>query len=170
MRDSHSLFITHITHLHIAIDIFRVSHLAKGTIVKLEFSWSDGYCLLSSLAPKWSRRCRHMLSVCSGPPPGFWDPNSRNPPRVAYSICVTAHSICVTAILDRPACQVLLSLARLVCPPSWLGQYGHSHVHLHLSISRCQPLRLVIRPSDLSVQASRPSFITRGLSSRHISS
>jgi hypothetical protein len=37
----------------------------------------------------------------------------------------------------RPAGrQVLRAPARLACPPSWLGQHGHSHVHLRLSMSQ----------------------------------
>ena len=140
-------------------------------MVQLEFSWSDGHCASSPVASLRSdltdaATCRPSAS---GPLLGFWGPNPRNPPRVAYSIRFSAtRHVSPSSLTGWPSKSFWASL--------------DSHVrHLDLvntvtpmytcacRCSRCQPLRLVTRPSGPSVQASRPPFTALGLSVRHVS-
>jgi hypothetical protein len=94
-----------------------------------------------SFASTRTPQCRHVPSV---PPrnlrPGFEVQivlrlNPPNSPRVAYSIRVPRNSTHVTTILDRPTTKSSRASTRLACPLSWLGQHGHSPVHLRLSMS-----------------------------------
>jgi hypothetical protein len=81
--------------------------------------------------------CPHLVlrPKTANRPPMVLRPKPLNRPRVAYSIRVPRNSTCVASVLDRPAAQSSRASARVARPPSWLGQHGHSHVHLCLSMS-----------------------------------
>jgi hypothetical protein len=93
-------------------------------------------------------RCRHVPFV---PPrnlrPGF-ETQTRKPATDGFEVQTTkppVSSILHTRPPPLDTChrrprsavrQVLLSPARLACPPSWFGQHSHFHVHLCLSMSQ----------------------------------
>jgi hypothetical protein len=96
--------------------------------------------------PRDDATCRHWFPP--EPNPGFekpqtWKPSTvvlrpkpPNRPRVAYSIC-SPHELDTCHRRPRPLDHQVSSSAsvRLAQPPSWLGQHGHSHVLLHLSMT-----------------------------------
>jgi len=86
---------------------------------------------------------QRTIRFSSEPLPEFWGLNSRNPPPMEPP--KSASNVLHTRPLSLEAChrhprpagrQVLLSSTRLLWPSSWLGQYGHSYVHLHLWMSK----------------------------------
>jgi hypothetical protein len=99
---------------------------------------------------------------------GF-EAQTTKPPRVAYSIRVLRHSTRVTAILDRSAAKS--SRAPLDSHARCLDSVNTVTPMYTCACRypRCQPPRLVTRPSGLSVQASRLPFTTPGPSTQHVS-
>jgi len=98
----------------------------------------------------------------SGPPPGFWDPNPWNSPQVAYSIRFPAtRHVSPPPSTDWPAKSSWASLDSR--PPSWFGQHGHSHVHLHSSMSQMSATTAG-HPASWSVSPSLTSALHRSRS------
>jgi hypothetical protein len=121
------------------LDILRQITWPEGVMVQLFFCWSDGHASCTGLlhldatsvipphaAPfLLGTSTRVLRPKPVNRPSMVLRPKPSNHPWVAYSICVPYNSLCATSVLDRPAAKSSRASARLVRPPSWLGQHGH---------------------------------------------
>jgi hypothetical protein len=123
---------------------------------------------LSFASMQTSRWCHVPPSIPTGTTPEFWGPNPKTIHRWFWG---PNHSTCVAIVLDRLTIKSSSASTWLAHPLSWLGQHGHSHILLYLSMTlgvshpwsttrllgSLSP-SLIIHPSPLPVHQHGPAW------------